>query len=550
MKIDFENNFSEHILSSGYDYYTSGKVSKLRNDDKYITAIVHGNNDYNVKIQIDKEMFINGKCTCPYNTNGEYCKHIAALLYYLTEESKRRNNNSFDLEDVINQINDKKIKKFLYVSLLNDESLLNKFRVEFSEFFPKLSKKNYQNKIYRAINSCIDERSGYIDYNNSSEYEHAMYEFIKEAEKLVDNHDYNTAFTIVTILLDSIPTTEIDDSNGSTGMVADSCIKIIFNILDNVNNNDLLLKDILNYVINDVKTLYLYNYGVDLKEILKYYIDKQIYLDDIKMYLEIALDNSINKNYFYNRKYYIEYLIEIYIIKNENQNIIKLLEKYSSDENVCMMYVDKLINENKLENAVEILKSRLHEDSRKSKKYAIKLSQIYFDNKMYEKYKNILYDIYYKYSNYDFDIYLKIKKLYSNEEWQTEKLNIIEEIKKDNYANINQIYIEEKMYDELFLNVKNYKMDYIIQYEKYLLPKYKKELLNIYKNSCLNSAAIASNRKAYRDIAIDINHIINMDNNTEIVKSILSEINEKYFRNRPAMLDEFENIIKNLNNYL
>ena len=33
-------------------------------------------------------------------------------------------------------------------------------------------------------------------------------------------------------------------------------------------------------------------------------------------------------------------------------------------------------------------------------------------------------------------------------------------------------------------------------------------------------------------------------------KSILSEINEKYFRNRPAMLDEFENIIKNLNNYL
>lgn len=92
-------------------------------------------------------------------------------------------------------------------------------------------------------------------------------------------------------------------------------------------------------------------------------------------------------------------------------------------------------------------------------------------------------------------------------------------------------------------------MGYIKEYEKYLLPKYNNELLNIYKNSCLNSASKSSNRKSYRDVAIQINHIINMDNSSDVVMSILSEINEKYFRNRPAMVDEFENVIKNLGQY-
>ncbi len=40
-----------------------------------------------------------------------------------------------------------------------------------------------------------------------------------------------------------------------------------------------------------------------------------------------------------------------------------------------------------------------------------------------------------------------------------------------------------------------------------------------------------------------------MDNSSDVVMSILSEINEKYFRNRPAMVDEFENVIKNLGQY-
>lgn len=235
-----------------------------------------------------------------------------------------------EIDSIINEIDDKKLRQFLYNSLINDSNLLNKFRVEFSDFFPKLTKREYRNKINAAISACADEKYNYISYKNSYNYEYAMLEFVSEANKLVDIKDYNTAFTIVTVLLDSIPKTDIDDSNGSTGMVADSCIEIIFDILNEINKDDKLLKDIIDYVISDVKSLYLYNYGIDLNDILKYFINEHLYLDDIKNSLEITLDNFKDEKYFYNRKNYVNYLSQIYKLTGEEEKNIELLEKYNS----------------------------------------------------------------------------------------------------------------------------------------------------------------------------------------------------------------------------
>ena len=456
--------------------------------------------------------------------------------------------NSYNLEDIVNKVEEKNLRKFLYTNIVNDSDLLNRFRVEFSNYFPKLSKESYRNKIYQAINKCSS--NGFIDYNNASNYEHVMYEFTNEAKRLVNNGDYETALTIATVILDSIPNTDIDDSNGSTGAVADTTIEIIFDILTKIHDkNNPLLKSILDYVIEEVKTIDLYNYGIDLKQILKYFIDKEWYLDEIKVDLELALDNSSSKSYFYSRKYYVEYLIKIYELKSEQNNIIKIS---TGDSNILLKYVDELIKNNKLKEAIKILEERLDDKDYKSRNYADKLAEIFLTNNMMDEYKDILYGMFYKFNKYDIDIYRKIKKLYSSECWNIEKNKIIENVKKDKFSDryLNNIFIEEKMYDELYLNICGYKMEYVENYENYLLPKYNNELLNIYMESCLDDAQHSNNRNKYRDVAINVNHIIKMDNSNETVKLLLNEINEKYFRSRPAMLDEFKNIIKNLDEYI
>lgn len=552
MKIDFENEFLVYVLSRGYEYYTDNRVSDVTINDDIVSATVNGNDEYKVTLEIEDNMFFDGECSCPYFESNGYCKHMAAVLYYLNDFDFNNENNKYNLEDIVNNVAEKDVRNFLYNSIINDADLLNRFRIEFSDYFPKLSKDNYRDKIEQAIIGCYD-RYGFIDYRNANNYEHVMFEFINEARKLVDSRDYETAFTIVSIILDTIPDTNIDDSNGSTGMVAENSIEIIFDILDAIHDEtNPLLKSILDYVMEEVKTTYLYNYGIDLQQILKYFIDEKWYLDKIKVALEEALDSSSDKSYFYNRVDYVEYLIEIYELKGETDNIIKILEKHSYDSDVLLKYVDELIKNNKLKDAINILTKRLDDKDYKSRSYANKLAEIYLTNNRMDEYKDILYQMFYKFDKYDIDIYRKMKKLYSSKDWDIEKNKIIENIKKDTFCDrdLNNVLIEEKMYDELYFNVCNHSMEYVQAYEKYLLPKYNDELLNIYMKSCLKDAQDSGSRNKYRDLARKVNYIIGMDNSNEIVKLILKEMNEKYFCNRPAMLDEFKNIIKNLNEYI
>ena len=554
MKINFESEFLEHILSRGYEYYLNDTVSNVKIDeDNTISATVIGNNNYEVNLEIEDDIFLDGDCTCPYYKSNGYCKHMAAVLYYLNEHKVLKSNNNYDLQSIVNKIPKKDLRRFLYNSLRYDSNLLNKFRIEFSNYFPKLSKKNYQNKIQNAILSCYN-RQGYITYDNTSSYTHAMYEFIREARKLVDDKDYETAFAICTILLDSIPDTSIDDSDGSTGEVAESVKEIIFDIIEKLDYDNATLKNILDYIIEEVKTEYLYNYGIDLKPILEWFIDNELYLDEVESSLQVVLNNSKEKNYFYKRKYYVDYLIQIAELQGNKNEKIKILEKYSYDPNVFLQYIDELVKNNNSNLAIKLLKERLDDKNYNSKSFANTLADIYLKNKMMDEYTDMLYKIFYKYDKYRLEDYRKIKHLYSTKDWDLERNKIIENIKndKDYYysENLNKIYIEEKMYDELFLNVCNLNMNYLKEYEKYLLPKYQKEILDIYKNSCLHDAKLANSRSRYREVASKVNYIMHIDNSDEIVKEILKEIKEEYFRNRPAMLDEFEKAIKNLYEYL
>ena len=452
----------------------------------------------------------------------------------------------------MDKVNQKDLRKFLYNNLINNTVLFNRFRLEFINYFPKLSKKDYQRKIYQIIDMCSD-RHGFIDYNNTLEYEHLMFDFIREARKFIDDKDYETALTIVTTILDSIPNTSIDDSDGTTSEVSEEAIEIILEILNEVNSKEsFILKEILDYVFKEIKTNRLHNYCIDLNSIIECFIEDEFYLDDIKKALEKALDNFKDEIYFSNRENYVKYLLKIHELKGENDQKIKILEKYSYDSTILLEYIDEIIKSNNSELAIKTLNEKLDEKTRNSKIYAKKLAEIYLKNNMIDEYTDILYKIFYEFDKYDIDTYRKIKGLYSNKDWNIEKNKIINAIKNDMYYNekLNQIFIEEKMYDELFSNICDNNMNHIKRYEQYLLPKYKKELLSIYKKCCLNDAEKSCSRSNYKAVASEINYMVKIDDNKEIVKSLLKEIDEKYLQNRPAMLDEFNKIIKNLNEYI
>ena len=163
-----------------------------------------------------------------------------------------------------------------------------------------------------------------------------------------------------------------------------------------------------------------------------------------------------------------------------------------------------------------------------------------------------MFDLFLLYSGYDIEVYKKIKELYSVDQWDKEKDNLISIVKKEKLKGeqLNKIYVEEKMFDDLFDNVKNGNIRTILTYEQYLLPKYNEQLQEIYKNDLLERAATQTGRVRYSAIADEINHLINMDDSFELVSSLLKEIEQKYFKKKRAMEDEFYRKIKNIDDYL
>ena len=336
MKIDLKNDFNNKILERGYEYYENGLVENVVIKDNIVTAKVIGTTTYNVSVEVDNGVFINGDCTCPYASEGNYCKHMAALLYKLNEEDIDKDNNystkNQQTRNIIANINKEQLDEFLVELLSEDKNVYDKFRLKFYKLFPKPTMNDYKKKIYDAIKKSAG-RDGFIDYHESREYTKNMYKITSEVNTLVDNEEYNLAFDVVKIILESIPNTDIDDSNGSTGEVAYSCIEIMERILEYIlHDENSLAKKILDYILNETKEEKLSNYGIDLYPLLQFYIDRNMYLNEIEKGLLEALEAGNNKEYFWNIGNYIDTLISIYVKENAKEKMIKLLKTYSKEK--------------------------------------------------------------------------------------------------------------------------------------------------------------------------------------------------------------------------
>ncbi len=558
MFVNFEGHFSRKVLNKGWQYYDNCFVDDISVDQDIYSAIVHGSADYDVSVNIHKGNFLNGKCNCPYALEGHNCKHMAALLYAITDENKvneidNTKDNSFSLLDIIESIDSDKLNEFLYDVLMGNDEMYNDFRIEFSQYFPKMSKREYKDMIDRDIESCCD-RYGFIDYKASYRYEDLMGKYNEEARGLLDKEDFVTAYTISTTLLESMIGLEIDDSNGVTSNISQQAIDILCDIVDNAED-EALLNELFIYLKNEILTDRLYNnISVDLSEILDHYMDRVLFLEEIEDTLNEVLKNNKVEDRLYHYGKYIDYLCKLYSCTGRDNKILILLEEFSFDKGFCLTYIDELIKKDQVAKAIEVLKNKIMENERNSdnKDYASKLADIYRDKSMKQEYKNILFDLFLLYSGYDIEVYKKIKELYSVDQWDKEKDNLISIVKKEKLKGeqLNKIYVEEKMFDDLFDNVKNGNIRTILTYEQYLLPKYNEQLQEIYKNDLLERAATQTGRVRYSAIADEINHLINMDDSFELVSSLLKEIEQKYFKKKRAMEDEFYRKIKNIDDFL
>lgn len=130
---NFEGLIEAKIVERGYDYYKSGRVSKVEQIGAgEFSAAAFGTDKYEIYIKTVGDKIVEYECDCPYDW-GDTCKHAVAVFYHL------RDGNFTDtggkLSEILDNLHADALRRFVSNMLKKDQSFRRKFLREFDEDF-------------------------------------------------------------------------------------------------------------------------------------------------------------------------------------------------------------------------------------------------------------------------------------------------------------------------------------------------------------------------------------------------------------------------------
>ena len=222
--------FRTHILERGWNYYEEGRVASLKQTPTGYTAVVEGIDDYDVEIELRDEQIYDMTCTCPYAADGNYCKHMAAVLYEIEEGEAETPVDSFnniqnqkkELKDIIVKIPVEDLREMIFSLASADEAFRNKIMTKYAPITP------YQMvRLKKQVNDIgyrYSDRSGFVDYFHAAGYTDALNAFLNDnIPLLLEKNCRMEAFELVNCVFCEIGNRDMDDSDGGTAYVATNC---------------------------------------------------------------------------------------------------------------------------------------------------------------------------------------------------------------------------------------------------------------------------------------------------------------------------------------
>ena len=200
--MDWELYFKNIILERGYDYYQMNAVEIINASNRSIDAKVIGSDAYDVRINFKNREIKSMQCSCPYD---DYCKHLAAVLYYADNHPEIFPKND-DIDKLVKNVSLKDLREFLIEELANDKDLLNRFKV----FTDSATDEDFYEKkltycFSKPVNVIrfIDEDMSFLIKNRNFELVLKLSGMIVDYLKKIYHCDYD-AFIDILYKLDSI----------------------------------------------------------------------------------------------------------------------------------------------------------------------------------------------------------------------------------------------------------------------------------------------------------------------------------------------------------
>lgn len=438
---DFEKQIPPVILKRGYSYFINQHIISLEKEEPGIWfAEVEGNENYNVTVEIDGNELVYCDCDCPFE--GEICKHIAAVLYAITDNKssqknsltkKKDKNRTNIIDDIFKKVSKEDLAKFIKSQFSKDHNFKNAFTTYFAEYIDENAASKYM-MIVKNIIKASEDWYGFIDYRSARTFTRNMETMLNKSEMLLENGNINESLAICKAMIEVIPTTIMDDSDGDIQILSDYTFNIFSQISKKAKPE---LRDALfQYCINKYSELWKSNYdfGDEILNILpdlitteeqeKYFfklIDKQIKLESANEYTD------------YKVKHLIHVKIDFLTGRKRKEEAWKLVEDNYQYPEFMGMIVHDFLGKKDYNKAIELCFEGIRIAEGKQhpgivREWNEKLLSIYESTKNIAEIRRMSKKLFFE-SDFQLKYYKKLKSTYEKSEWAEICEGIINNIK-------------------------------------------------------------------------------------------------------------------------
>ncbi len=259
---NFKTEIEGKILDRGRSIYLSGDILEVEQEDKEINAWVQGTEEYHIEILLDGDDIPWKNCSCPYDY-GDVCKHVAAVLYHLSEEEEEEEEEEIKAQPiakrrgrpkkptkttsakkqpkkktskrrpaakkVLEQIDPEQLREFLADAFKNDRSLKERFMAKFSHVWNEAGDSSYYRTMLRSMVTSHAGRYGFIDYRSANALGQEMDNLMDTAEKQITT-DKPQALGLLCAIIEEVPElyiSGIDDSSGYQGYAVERSFELL-----------------------------------------------------------------------------------------------------------------------------------------------------------------------------------------------------------------------------------------------------------------------------------------------------------------------------------
>lgn len=569
--MDWMNLFEPHILNRGMVYCEDGCVSDLQTIENTVTAEVEGSEYYQVSIELDGGEIMDMFCDCPYAAKGYNCKHMAAVLFkyeeYLADENENDevknytdslkntvmnsslNSKRQEIEKLITKIPEQDAKELLIDMLLGNEGLKNELQLKYDFQMNAIQMTNLKKEIKNIIYRYGGGR--FIDWQYAYDFCSDLRNFLDDKIPLmIEKRCYLQAFELTNIVFREVGNTDMDDSDGGSSMVAETCYDYWRKITENCNEND---REIIKNWFRDHKNT---DFVIDyMEEYVNEFFEQYFMSEDEIRERMNALDKIIelhrkqnDAGTIYSIRYgYRDVLLQrleyMHRLHMPEQDILKYRLMNRHFFCVRELEISEALENGNKELAIQILEESKQMDTEypeKIKKYSLQLISLYNELGKEDEYREeLIFQLLHCYQS-DLSCYNELKAcIFSEAEWDR-LTNLIINASKNIYFTCD-VLNQEKRYEQLMQIIeRENSVNLLDKYEKQLRKTHSQRMLRIYANYIIPEMDHANCRKHYRQLVQYLKKIVKCENGKAEAESIARKWRMEYKR-RTALMDELRN---------